>query len=262
MDLITAPCGVEKALEKKPVKLPVTGNSKLTAPQRLDIYANMYFYRIRDSLKEDFGHLLKVVGEIGFHNLITDYLLKYPSRYFSLRDVGRDLPKFLSKKNKFSPPPSPLPRGEGAGGRVTWNYLADLAQFEWALIESFDSADSLPLTESQLKSVPAEKWASLHFHFVPSFRLLELNWKVDDLKPKKQKTKMSVWRKKFKVFYKAVDLLEAKLIKEILKNKNFGKLCQLTAKTVGPAKASQTMAGYLMMWIKDEMLEDWSLLKN
>ncbi len=190
----------------------------------------MYFYRIRDALKEDFGRVLKVVGEIGFHNLITDYLLKHPSRYFSLRDVGKDLPHFLKKYSRFKKYP----------------FLSDLARFEWALIESFDAAETPLLTEKDLKKIPPEKWGELRFKFVPSFRFLELNWKVDDKKPKKQKTKISVWRKKFEVFYKTMDPLETKFIRGILQAKNFGELCQLTD--------PPTMLKYLMMWMKDEML--------
>src|SRR5689334_16140542 len=96
LKLITAPEGVEKALQESPkTVLPIKGDNRLASVERLDIYANMYFYRIRDALKEDFPAVLKILGEMGFHNLITEYLLKYPSTHYSLRYVGRHLPRFL-----------------------------------------------------------------------------------------------------------------------------------------------------------------------
>ena len=57
--LITAASGVAEGLESERgmpaggLDAIVLGDERLSAEARVDIYANMYFYRIRDALKED-----------------------------------------------------------------------------------------------------------------------------------------------------------------------------------------------------------------
>ncbi|HWJ41415.1 MAG TPA: putative DNA-binding domain-containing protein, partial [Candidatus Limnocylindrales bacterium] len=82
--LITAASGVaeglaaERELGATGLDAIVLGDDRLSAQARVDIYANMYFYRILDSLKEDFPATLAVLGHDNFHNLITGYILEYP----------------------------------------------------------------------------------------------------------------------------------------------------------------------------------------
>jgi hypothetical protein len=95
----------------------------ITAPEgasseRLNVYANMYFYRLRDNLALDYPVLAAVLGADRFHNLITDYLLAHPSRDPNVRNVGRALPEFLAP-----------------------GWLADLAALEWARADVFDRED-------------------------------------------------------------------------------------------------------------------------
>ena len=71
--LIVAPEGVSSAISKN-TSLPIVPSKTLTPVERLEIYANMYFYRILDALKEDFPVLLQSIGEDQFHNLITEGL--------------------------------------------------------------------------------------------------------------------------------------------------------------------------------------------
>ena len=98
--LITAPSGVaeglaaERDLRADGLDAIVLGDERLSAEARVDIYANMYFYRMRDALKEDFPATLAVLGDDNFHNLVTGYLLEYPPTEPSmslLRAVSRGL---------------------------------------------------------------------------------------------------------------------------------------------------------------------------
>ena len=58
--LITAPSGVEEGLAAEKTLPPeglsatVRGNSRMSAVDRVEIYANMYFYRLLEVIKEDF----------------------------------------------------------------------------------------------------------------------------------------------------------------------------------------------------------------
>jgi hypothetical protein len=250
-NLITAPEGVEKALKDSPrAILPIKGDDRLSSEERLDIYANMYFYRIRDALKEDFPVLLKVLGEIGFHNLITDYLLKFPSTHYSLRYAGQHLARFL-KHHPFSQKKT---------------YLSDLAQMEWALLEAFDAPDSEVLMKKDLEMIKPEQWSGLHLQLIPSFCLIKFDKRIDQIhekvlggKPltrmKPEKVFLKFWRYEFKVFYRPVDNLEQKLLKEIQDGATFGELCEKVAKKMDANRAVSVIASYLHSWIQEGLLK-------
>src|SRR4051812_42087835 len=91
--LITAPEGVADGLRRIDMKSDelgrvIAGDARLDAVQRLDIYANMYFWRLSDILRGDYSALVAAVGDDRFHNLVTDYLLDSPSTHPSVRNVG------------------------------------------------------------------------------------------------------------------------------------------------------------------------------
>src|SRR6202046_37111 len=99
--LITAVSGVAEGLAAEPdlgatgLDALVLGDDRLSAEARVDIYANMYFYRILDVLKEDFPATLAVLGDDNFHNLVTGYLLEYPPTEPSLYYCGQHLAAYL-----------------------------------------------------------------------------------------------------------------------------------------------------------------------
>ncbi len=245
---ITAPEGVEKALKKFPAPLPIVGDQRVSAAERLDIYANMYFFRILDSLKEDFPAVLKILGANGFHDLIADYILKHPSSHWSLRYVGQDLPPFLKKYSLLK----------------KWPYLSELAQVEWLLLTAFDAANAKPLTREDLSRIKPDQWAQLKLKLVPSFQCLELSWDIWRIREnvlagkksatRSQKTFLIVWRQGFKVFYQNVDLQEASLLNGIRKGMTFAQFCNLLGKYLGTDQVIHQMAQYLEGWINRELL--------
>jgi hypothetical protein len=81
--LVTAPEGVAPGLESlglAPADLArvIRGDERLSSVARLDIYADMYFFRIRDVLADDFRALAHALGPDGFHALAVDYLAACP----------------------------------------------------------------------------------------------------------------------------------------------------------------------------------------
>lgn len=249
--LITAPEGVEKGLRTFGLRtLPIRGNGDLLPHERLDIYANMYFYRIRDSLKNDFPALVKLLGETGFHNLVTSYLAKNPPTHFSLRYAGQNLPRFLRSLKQTRKDP----------------FSADLAEFEWDLLSSFDAADSPALTIEELKRIPLEQWEKVVFKTNPSFIFKKFQWPVDQIRPRllagkkpgtieKKPVYLSIWRQNYKVHHRPVmDKFEQKSLLMIRKGKNFGELCEATAKLTGSDDAPLAMARLLSKWVGNHWL--------
>jgi hypothetical protein len=167
-DLITAPEGVRPGLDQLvrrgaaaegDLEAMIAGDERLGAADRLDIYANMYFFRLLDCLKEDYPRLSEAIGPDRFHNLATDYLLACPSANPSLRYLGQRLPDFL--------------KAHALGEESAC--LVDLARLEWARADLFDAADAPLLTREALARLSEPEAANLRLRFVPAFRLLRLD---------------------------------------------------------------------------------------
>lgn len=239
--LITAPEGVHKALCGRKVRLPILDRGRLAAADRLDIYANMYFFRILDSLKEDFPSVLKVIGDDRFHNLITDYLLQHPPDHWSLRSVGRRMPAFL-KKHALA---------------KRWPCLPDLARFEWALIEAFDAPDARSLGEEDLRALTPDQWAGLVLRVVPSFRIYRFGWDVSRRNSplKKKPVSLAVWKRDFKVYFRVLDASDLADWRGLLKGKRFDAFCGALAKGRASQEDAATAAlSRLRGWISEGVL--------
>ncbi len=170
--LITAPEGVVKALEEREARGEAAraaveglfaGDERMGAVERLDVYANMYFFRLRDVLAEDFARTSAVLGEARWHNLVTDYLLAHPPTRWSLRWAGEALPEFL--------------RGHAYGAERPW--LADVAALEWARNEAFQAGDAGPMRVEDLVNVHPEVWPTLTFGAVPGTVLVSSRWDLE-----------------------------------------------------------------------------------
>jgi hypothetical protein len=142
----------------------VKPNDRLTSRERLEIYNRQYWYRVIDSMYEDFGGLCAVLGQRAFDRLIKAYLAECPSQSFTLRNLGSRLEDWLRRNPAF------------AGQRLA--LALDMAQLEWAHIEAFDGEAEKALgPEDLIELVPG-----LRIGLQPYIRLLELQYPVDDLR--------------------------------------------------------------------------------
>ncbi len=141
-------------------------NSRLTARERLEIYSRSYWYRLFDSLFEDFPGLRAVLGQRAFQRLARAYLAERPSQSWTLRNLGSRLEEWLGARPEF------------AGGRL--QLALDMIRLEWAHIEAFDGAGAPVLGPEDLLELGPEMRMGLQ----PYIRLIELSYPVDDLRVK------------------------------------------------------------------------------
>lgn len=139
-------------------------NDRLTSLERLEIYSRSYWFRLLDSLYDDFPGLRAVLGERAFRRLSRAYLADCPSRSFTLRDLGSRLEDWLQGNKQY------------AGNRLA--LALDMVRLEWADIEAFDGAAEKVLGPEDLLELDADFRASLQ----PYVRLLALRYPVDDLR--------------------------------------------------------------------------------
>ena len=141
-------------------------NGRLTSLARLEIYSRSYWYRLFDSLYEDFPGLRAVLGQRAFERLAKAYLTDLPSASWTLRNLGSRLEEWLRRNPAF------------AGGRL--DLALDMIRLEWAHIEAFDEADEKVLGPEDL----LELGPGLRIGLQPHIRLIELRYPVDDLRVK------------------------------------------------------------------------------
>ena len=139
-------------------------NDRLTSFDRLEIYNRQYWFRLLESLYEDFPGLRTIIGEQRFHELSVAYLTDLPSRCFTLRDLGDRLDEYVTANPGWVKPHEPLAH--------------DLLHLEWAHIVAFDAGELPPLEIDAL--LDGADPATLKLHFQPYLTFLECEYPVDD----------------------------------------------------------------------------------
>jgi len=223
--LITAPEGVQKGLadlaakgDPAPEQLRkwIVSDAKLSAEGRLDVYANMYFYRLKDALLADYPKVAKIIGDDRFHNLVTDFLLVHPSKHYSLRFLGEPFPGFLAKHADAQEFP----------------WLPDLAALEWAWGDAFQAENSPVLDRESLATLGPDQWAEVRFQLALGVRLVEASWDLDALwentalVPERKRQALLVYREDDMAAFHVVPEEDIPALKAILAGQTFSDVCE------------------------------------
>jgi hypothetical protein len=237
--------GTEDPERLAPGLVAVIGEGTALAPaQRLQIYARMYFWRIRDALSEDYPQLAELLGTDGFEALLRGYLRRHPSEHPSLRHAGRHLPAFLAARPMPGIPP----------------YAPDLARLEWARVDAFDAPDAEPLGKADLHAIAPDAWATVRLTPVPALAVVSFDWPVHDVwadpagcRPDPSPTTLRIWRQEHRVFHARVDSFEAAALERLLAGERFADVCDVFA-SLAPEEAASRAGGLLARWVEDGIL--------
>lgn len=229
--------------------LGIRGGGRLSAAERVAIYADMYFVRLRDALAHDYVALQRALGDDAFATLARRYLAEHPSNRPSLRDLGRHLPAFVLRRPELL--------------REPWQ--SELAQLEWAMVDAFDALDQPPLRPAYLQKLPADAWPDLRLEAVASLGLLVCDAPVDTLRERilageklasvaGEAVLLRVWRQGTTVFHRRMEVLEAAALRWMFRGVSFAELCAWlgeSAREEDPAAAALRLLG---RWLEDELL--------
>jgi hypothetical protein len=186
----------------------VTGDARLPAAARLEIYADMYFARLRDVLRDEYPKSLTLLGAAAFHDLVVDYLLTCPPSHPSLRELGARLPAYLAEHPVATDRP----------------WAAELARLERARLELFDGPDAETLTIESLRARAPERFATLDLRLIPCHALLAPRfevatlWRADDpaaVAPRPTTGAVLVWRREREVLHRSIGDEEAAWLRRI-----------------------------------------------
>jgi hypothetical protein len=227
----------------------IRGDERLSAPQRLNIYADAYFYRLLDCLKEDFPATAAVTGGPTFEDLVRAYLSRNPPTEPSIFYAGSHLADFLGDH----------PVGE------RWPFLAELARLERTLIEVFHGVDAPALSASEVAVIAPADWPSLRLRVHPALRILNCNWRVNDVlravesgtewaEPAQEPVTLLVWRQASQVYYRELAPAERAALEAVSNWTEFAAVCQAFAARFEGADAAAAIKEMLTRWVADGLL--------
>lgn len=205
----------------------------LSSAERLELYHRQYWYRLLDSIAEDFPLLKRIMGTERFWGLMEDYLLASPSTSFTLRHLGSRLPGFLETWTGSNP----LER--------VWFH--SIARLEYARMEVFEKAEHRPVLPEEL----ATQTLVLQPHVV----LLCLPAPADECEQWQEfvateipdaSIHLAVWRSADRVpTHARISAVESLLLDRLAKG---GRLESIFVEPLEPEPTQDDVAGWFAAW--------------
>jgi Putative DNA-binding domain len=246
---VSAGLAAERTLPAGGLDAIVRGDERLGAAARVEIYANMYFFRLLEILREDFPATASVLGETHFHNLVTDYLVAHRPSERSVFWAGREFAAYL----RVHPLSAQFP------------FAADLAAVERALVDVFCAIDAAVLEAAAMQAIAAERWPALRLRTIAALAIVDCEYNVCGIldavggsgvssAPPCERASILVWRRNAQVFYRALDCVEAVAISRLARPTTFGKVCELIATRTMGGDAVGEINRMLSRWLSDGIL--------
>jgi hypothetical protein len=230
----------------------VRDTSKADRVTLLDVYRDGYALRLIEALTTDYPGLMAMAGPADFDHVARAYIAAHPSRHPSVRWYGRGLADFLSHTEPYSRTPA----------------AAEMARFEWALGEAFDSPDVTPITADALMALPQEAWETLSFTTLPSLRRLVLAFEAPQAWQRREEVEAgdllverapepltwAIWRPDLVSNFRSLDADEAAMLDALVEGRPFPELCEVVAPFTGEEQAPARAAGLLRAMVEGGMI--------
>jgi len=223
---------------------------QLSRVERVDIYAESYFWRLFETLQTQFPVTAWLAGEGEFRNMVTDYVLERPSQDPDLRRFGAALPSFL--------------QAHAIAQERPW--LPYCAQVELVMVGLLDAADRPPITIETLAQIPAAGWPELRFTAATTFALVASRWRYSPLlaayrrggsvadaptAPSDAEVHTLIWRERMQVMHRSLGPAEAAGLAMMRSGGTFNELCAAAA---AQGASTEAVAGWLRLWIEAELI--------
>jgi hypothetical protein len=252
-DLDPLPRAVEAHALREPSALPLArwlrAEDERSAARALEIYRDMRFFRLVESLQQDFPSARAWLGADEFAALVRAYLRARPSSAPSLRDLGAAFPHFVR---------------DYESGR---DDLADLCALDWARLSAFDATDVSALDPTTLAEIPPERWSELELRLIPGARTLQLSHAVEaawlaldrgDAAPASEARAQSllVWKWGFDVRHRVIAEWELGCASALRSGLSLQALCERFAEAAPPDPAGPAafVFAQLRQWSVDGLL--------
>ncbi|MBI1371698.1 MAG: hypothetical protein GC159_02915 [Phycisphaera sp.] len=186
--VITHPAGVDSGVEsddaqrvirmkRDELEQIVTRSEKLTAAERLGVYANAYYARLLECLGESFPMLRRAIGRDAFDGFAFEYLQHHPSQSYTLDRLADAFPRFLAETRPDLDDAGRAPDEPGFA-----DFLIELATLELTIAEVFDGPGvegRAVLDAAAVRAIPTERWPDARLITSPCLRLLRFRHLVN-----------------------------------------------------------------------------------
>lgn len=227
------------------------------ARQRLGIYHHAYRARLRETLRDSFGHTLRYLGDARFDGLAAEHIEATQSLHANLRFYGEGFADWLSLR--LADPESPV----GLHPEV-----AELARLDWALRHAFDAAEAPALSCEDLAAVAPAEWATVAWALQPSVSLLRCQvntlalWHALDQEAELPEVQalawpqhVLVWRLGDRPHFRSLCAAEHLALASLQRGRSFAQVCAELAEA-WPAQDAATLAGRcLRQWVAEGVLQ-------
>jgi hypothetical protein len=228
----------------------VRDTSKADRVTLLDVYRDGYALRLIEVLTIDFPGVLAMAGPEEFDAMARAYIANHPSRHPSVRWFGKGLADFLAAKPN----------------------LAEMARFEWALGEAFDSVDAESIAADAIMAVPPEAWETIAFAPIPSLQRLPFTHDVPpawqrreevapgtlEVVPLEVPVPWVIWRPERASNFRSLETDEAAMLGAMIDGQPFPALCEALLPYIEEDQAAARAAGLLRAWVEEGMIGSFS----
>jgi hypothetical protein len=228
-----------------------------TALERLAVYANAYYARLLECMREEFPVLRHALGEELFDAFAAGYLQAYPSRSYTLFQLGAQFPRYLAETRPVRD------EGEDPGNGDWPDFLIDLATLERTFNEVFDGPGTegeSSLDVSRLAALSPEQLLAARMVGVPCLRLLALRYPVhhyftavrrkeDPELPGPAETYLAVTRQDYVVRHFGLSRPAYEILLALLAGCPVGETIRQAVEAAGPD--SDGLAAKLREWFQD-----------
>jgi hypothetical protein len=218
----------------------------------LDVYRDGYALRLIEALTSDYPGLMAMAGPADFDHVARAYITRHPSHHPSIRWYGKGLADFMASTPPYSASPA----------------AAEMARFEWALGEAFDSPDVTPVKAEALMALAPEAWETLSFTALPSLRRLALVFEApqawqrrDEVEPGNLEVERAagpvtwaIWRPELISNFRSLEPDEAAMLDALVEGRTFPDLCEAVAAFTGEDEAPARAAGLLRAMVEGGMI--------
>ena len=127
----------------------INRSQALSSADRLDIYVNAYHARLMECLAEEFAVVRHALGDELFDAVAFGYLQHFPSRSYTLGQLGALFPRYLTESRLHA-------TGAPEEAGPTWpDFIIELATLERSLYEVFDGPGTEPTGTLQASDLGA-----------------------------------------------------------------------------------------------------------
>lgn len=230
----------------------VESTAALSAERRLDIYHNAYRARLAELLADTYERVVLYIGEDAFDRAARAFIECHAPTSRNLRDYGArgsGFPAFLADY---------LPRDPE---------VAELAEMDGRLRNTFDAADADTLRVADLASVQPQDWDAVTFALHPTASFQRFRWNTPAIWQRldegaapppaealPQPVTWLFWRKELQPHFRSLSGAECSALRAIEAGQTFGALCALLAEAHPELDVATHVGAWLRAWLEDGVL--------